>query len=141
MACYLQLARADRLNSGVRRMEISSNLFRVIPQADLDLAVQSGLVPRCAADERSGCVHLNLWQDVETVANAYFTAEERPVALEIRRADIDARLVVGPPAPGKPWQQITLHQPNILLNSVVAVHRLEISHSGARSSFRLATGA
>ena len=122
-------------------MDISSNLFRVIPQTALDVAVQSGLVPRCASDERSDCVHLNLWQDVETVANAYFSAEERPVALEVRRADIDARLVAGPPAPGKPWQQIILHQPNILMTSVVAVHRLEISHSDARLSFRLATGA
>lgn len=117
-------------------MEMSDNLFRVIPQTDLDTAVLSGVVPRCASDERSGYVHLNMQQDVEAVANAYFSAGELPVALEIRRSDIQEHLVLGSLDPGKPWRQVSLHQPNILMASVVAVHRLQVVHSGTEASFR-----
>ncbi len=118
-------------------MESSCNLFRVIAQRDLASAVQSGVVPRCASDERSGCIHLNLRQDVETVANAFFTVDEQPFALELLRSDLDGHLVMRRPAPGKPWQQIELHQPNILMESVVTVHRLEIIPSDARPEFRM----
>lgn len=117
-------------------MNTTDNLFRVIAGSDLALAQASGMVPRCASDQRSGCIHLNLRRDVETVAGMYFSAEEEPVVLEIRRSDIESRVAVLAAVPGKPWEQLTLHQPNILMSSVVAVHRLEALESGDGVSFR-----
>lgn len=90
------------------------NLFRVISAAELALAASSGLVPRCPSDERDNCVHLNHRDDVETVASLYFTVEEAPVALEIRRSDIEEDLAFAPATEAKPFRQVTLARPNVL---------------------------
>ncbi len=122
-------------------MAISQNLFRVIGSDDLQIAEASGTVPRCPSDQRRGCVHLNLKENVEAVASAYFSPEERPVALEIRRSDIAAHIELADPDGDKPWQQVLLHQPNIRLSSVVAVHRLVPVQQGAGHGFKLLAGA
>ncbi|WP_143814156.1 DUF952 domain-containing protein [Novilysobacter spongiicola] len=117
------------------------NLFRVISAAELALATASGLVPRCPSDERSNCVHLNHRIDVETVANLYFTPDEAPVVLEIRRSDIEEGLAFAPPTEGKPFGQVTLARPNILLTSVVAVHPLDVVQFNSLPTFKFAAGA
>ena len=117
------------------------NLFRVVTATELATAIASGLVPRCPSDERSNCVHLNLQGDVETVVNLYFTPDEAPVALEIRRADIEQDLAFAPPTQAKPFRQVTLSRPNILFSSVVAVHPLDVVQSNNVPVFRLAAGA
>ncbi|QOW22180.1 DUF952 domain-containing protein [Novilysobacter avium] len=116
------------------------NLFRVVSATELSTAIESGLVPRCPSDERSNCVHLNLRRDVETVANLYFTADEAPVALEIRRADIQEGLAFAPPTEGKPFHQATLPRPNVLFASVVAVHPLAVVQSNGASTFKFVAG-
>ncbi|MDQ3618126.1 MAG: hypothetical protein M3374_05340 [Pseudomonadota bacterium] len=118
-----------------------SNLFRVISAEDLRRSEATGLVPRCPSDNRSDCIHLNIREDVEAVAAAYFSPEENPVALEIRRMDISGQLTLGDAVASKPWQQVLLHQPNILLSTVVAVHNLEVVQTGAGNEFKFATGA
>lgn len=117
------------------------NLFRVVSATELATASASGFVPRCASDERGNCVHLNLHRDVETVANLYFTPEEAPVALEIRRSDIEGILSFSPPTEGKPFQQVTLACPNVLFSWVVAVHQLVVVQSQDALSFKLAASA
>ena len=117
------------------------NLFRVVSAADLASAIASGCVPRCPSDERSNCVHLNSRCDVETVANLYFTPDEAPVALEIRRSDIDGDLAFPPSEPGKPFSQVTLARPNVLFSSVVAVHPLKVVVSNSSPTFKFAAGA
>jgi len=118
-----------------------SNLFRVIPADDLRRSEASGLVPRCPSDERGDCIHLNVREDVEAVATAYFSPEENPVALEIRRTDIEGHLTFGDAVPGKPWQQVVLHQPNIVFSTVVEVHTLEIVKTANGYEFRLLSDA
>jgi uncharacterized protein (DUF952 family) len=117
------------------------NLFRVVSATELATARASGLVPRCPSDERSNCVQLNLHRDVETVANLYFTPEEAPVALEIRRSDIEDVLSFSPATQGKPFQQATLACPNVLFSWVVAVHQLVAVQSHDSRSFKLVAGA
>ncbi|MGY1426533.1 hypothetical protein [Lysobacter sp. A289] len=117
------------------------NLFRVISAAELAVATTSGLVPRCPSDERSNCVHLNHRNDVETVANLYFTPDEAPVALEIRRSDIEEGLSFAPATEAKPFGQATLARPNILLEWVVAVHPLHAVQSKSAPTFKFAAGA
>ncbi|MBJ7575453.1 DUF952 domain-containing protein [Luteimonas sp. MC1828] len=102
------------------------NLFRIVSAAELTTAARSGLVPRCPSDERSNCVHLNRKEDVETVANLYFTPEEAPVALEIRSADIAEDLTFLPATEGKPFQQANLARQYVSFSSVVAVHPLHV---------------
>ncbi|MBA2270219.1 MAG: hypothetical protein H0W20_06440 [Chthoniobacterales bacterium] len=80
-------------------------------------------------------------KNVGAVATAYFSAEERPVALEIRYSDIAKHITLVGPDDSKPWQQVMLHQPNILFSSVVAVHYLGPSQTGARGGFKLPAGA
>lgn len=116
------------------------NLFRVVSASELATAIASGLVPRCPSDERADRVHLNFRQDVETVANLYFTPEEAPVALEIRRTDIEEGLAFGPPTQGKPFQQATLARQNVLFASVVAVHPLAVVQSNGVPTFKFAAG-
>lgn len=114
------------------------NLFRVVSGAELAAAVGSGLLPRCSSDERSNCVHLNFRGDVEAVASLYFSPEEAPVALEIRRSDIEEGLAFSPPTDAKPFRQATLARPNILLSWVVAVHPLEVVRCNGAAEFRFA---
>ena len=125
----------------VRRMEPMSNLFRVISVDDLRRSQSSGLVPRCPSDKRSDCIHLNVREDVEAVAAAYFSPEENPVVLEIRRTDIAGQLTLGDAVSSKPWQQVLLHQPNILFSTVVAVHNLQVVQTAAGHEFKFVTGA
>jgi hypothetical protein len=73
--------------------------------------------------------------------NLYFTPEEAPVALEIRRADIEDDLAFAPPAEGKPFRQATLARPNIPFASVVAVHPLDLVQSNGVPAFKLAAPA
>lgn len=122
-------------------MNLTHNLFRVIGSDDLQHAEASGVVPRCPSDRRSDCVHLNLKEDVEAVASAYFSPEERPVALEIRHSDIAQHISLAAPDSAKPWQQVVLHQPNILLSSVITVHYLEPVQTGTGRGFKLPAGA
>lgn len=117
------------------------SLFRVVSAADLASAIASGFVPRCPSDERSNCVHLNIRCDVETVASMYFTPDEAPVALEIRRSDIEDDLTFAPSVAGKPFSQITLARPNVLLSSVVAVHPLIVVVSNNSPTFKFTAGA
>ncbi len=117
------------------------NLFRIVSAAELALATASGVVPRCPSDERSDCVHLNHRSDVETVANLYFTPSEAPVALEVRRADIEEDLAFAPPTEEKPFGQVTLARPNISLTSVVAVHPLDVVLYQSSPAFKFAAGA
>lgn len=58
-------------------------LFRVLPLADWELALVTGLVPRCPADNRHDRIHLNDRESVERAASLWFTPEEAPVAIEI----------------------------------------------------------
>lgn len=122
-------------------METMNNLFRVISAEDLRRSEASGLVPRCPSDQRGDCIHLNVREDVEAVAAAYFSPEEKPVALEIRRTDIASQLTLGDAVASKPWQQVLLHQPNILFSTVVAVHNLEVVQTGAGHEFKFVAGA
>ena len=117
------------------------NLFRLISAEELASATASGVVPRCPSDERGNCVHLNHRNDVETVANLYFASYEAPVALEIRRSDIEEGLVFTPATEAKPFGQVTLARPNILLEWVVAVHPLHIVQSKSAPAFKFAAGA
>lgn len=102
------------------------NLFRVVSATQLASATASGMVPRCPSDARNNCVQLNHRHDVETVANLYFTPDEAPVALEIRRSDLEEHLAFAPPTEQKPFGQVTLARPNIQLAWVVAVHPLDV---------------
>lgn len=54
-----------------------SNLFRVISATELATAIASGLVPRCASDERAGYVQLNN-QAVESAAGTHFKLNLAP---------------------------------------------------------------
>ena len=101
------------------------NFFRVITAQDLQIAEATGLVPTCPSDKRDNCIHLNFQEDVEAVATAYFMPEEYPVAIEIRHSDIASRLTFPKAKADKPWQQVLLHQPNILFCTVVAVRDLD----------------
>ena len=116
------------------------NLFRVISAAELASTVASGLVPRCPSDERGNCVHLNDRCDVETVANLYFTPDEAPVALEVRRQDMEPHLMFSPATQAKPFRQASLARPNILLSWVVAVHPLHLVPRNGVPAFKLVAG-
>ena len=117
------------------------NLFRVISAAELASAGASGVVPRCPSDERNNCVHLNLRRDVETVANRYFTADESPVALEVRRHDLEPHLAFSSATQAKPFCQVMLSRSNILLSWVVAVHPLHQVPCNGVPTFKLVAGA
>lgn len=116
------------------------NVFRVVSAADLASAVATGRVPRCPSDERSNCVHLNHRCDVETVANLYFTPDEAPVVLELRRSDLEGDLAVAPSVAGKPFAQVTLARPNVMLASVVAVHPLNVVVANGLPAFEFTAG-
>lgn len=113
------------------------NLFRVVPACDWEEARATGRVPRCASDERAGHVHLSEWSAVEAIANAYFEPAEAPVALEIDRAQIEARLEWAEPSAAKPWRQAHLKMPNVPTEYVRRIHTLHVADRDGRRRFVL----
>ncbi|MDQ3269281.1 MAG: DUF952 domain-containing protein [Pseudomonadota bacterium] len=115
---------------------ICETLFRVVPGDQWQQATRSGVVPRCAADERDDCVHLNVREDVELAADLWFSPEERPVALEIDPSSVRSNLrwELRTKDPVEVWPN--LYVPHLRADQVVAVHRLERDESG---HFRFAT--
>jgi uncharacterized protein (DUF952 family) len=67
-------------------------LFRVIPTSDWHRARETGRVPRCGADQRSGFVHLATEHTALTTANLYFDPDEAPLALELDPEALGAQL-------------------------------------------------
>ncbi len=113
------------------------NLFRVVAARDWRAALATGRVPRCAADERAGFVHLSERDAVEMIATAYFEPAEAPVALEIDRGMIEEQLEWHEPSEAKPWRQAQLKLPNVLTDHVVRTHRLVTVNRDGRASFAL----
>lgn len=100
-------------------------LFRVTSLASWRQALESGVLPRCPADQRDDCIHVNAAADVEKVAAAYFTADERPVALELDGSSLAGCLSWFPATQTKPWPQARLNLPNLLTKHVLSVTALE----------------
>ena len=118
----------------------AKTLFRVVAADQWKLAAVSGLVPRCPADEREDRIHLNERKDVERVADLWFSPEEQPLALEVDVSAMPSDIRWEPRArePFETWPN--LHAPNIRVEQVLAVHRLEIDEATGR--FRMeASGA
>lgn len=116
------------------------HLYRVVPASHWDQALRSGSVPRCAADTRLDRVHLNKREDVELVANLWFTPEEQPVVLEVEVASLadHIRWEARESAPDGVWPN--LYMPAIPARNVVRVIGLEhLTESDGRSVFRLSS--
>lgn len=100
-------------------------LFRVLPRADWELALATGLVPRCPSDERRDRIHLNARDSVERAASLWFTREEEPVAIEIDVTTLaaDIRWEMRTEEPLEVWPH--LHALHIPADLVVKVYLLE----------------
>ena len=118
-----------------------TSLFRISSLADWQEANSRGVLPRCAADQRDDCVHLNAREDVERVASAFFAPSEEPVALELDAATLSQFVTWLPPSAAKPWPQAKLHLPNILACHVVSVRPLSLAPADSEFTFRLPSGA
>ncbi|WP_449284056.1 DUF952 domain-containing protein [Luteimonas yanweni] len=116
-------------------------LFRVTALANWREASSTGVLPRCAADRRDDCVHLNAGEDVERVASAFFVPSEEPVALELDTAALSQFVTWLPPSAGKPWPQARLQLPNILASHVLSVRPLSLAPADSGVTFGLPSGA
>lgn len=116
-----------------------SAIFRITSLADWQAALATGAVPRCAADTRDDCIHVNAADDVERVASAFFSADERPVALELDRLALAQHLIWLPPSQAKPWPQGRVALPNILTSHVLGIHELLPVETGSAHGFVLAS--
>ena len=68
-------------------------VYRVVPTSDWLVALRTGMVPRCGADQRNGFIHLATAATVLTTANLYFSADEAPLALELDAEALASALV------------------------------------------------
>lgn len=80
-------------------------LYRIISGAEWSQTKVDGKVPRCASDKRDMCIHLTRFEDIVTVADKYFTIDEKPVALEIDIRNLEDKIVWKEPTVQKPWIQ------------------------------------
>jgi uncharacterized protein (DUF952 family) len=129
------MARMNPPPSGERRYMTS--LFRITALADWQRAQASGVVPRCAADERDGCIPINAEDDIERVASAFFSVEAQPLALELDATALGESITWLPAAPAKPWPQGRLAIPNILCAHVLSVRPRLPAASDAAHARRL----
>jgi uncharacterized protein (DUF952 family) len=118
---------------------MSEHLYRVVSLAQWREGEATGLVPRCAADQRHDRVHLNRREEVERAADLWFSVDEQPVALEIDMSEAGPALRwemrVEPPL--EVWPN--LYVPALPTRWVVAVH--ELVHDARRGGFSLADSA
>ncbi|MDQ3288791.1 MAG: DUF952 domain-containing protein [Pseudomonadota bacterium] len=112
-----------------------TTLYRIVSSEQWQQAKNSGLVPRCAADERDDCVHLNLRQDVEHAADLWFSPEEMPLALELDVTSVQSciRWELRTREPMEVWPNLYL--PNLRTEQVIAVHRLVRDEPGGGFRF------
>jgi len=95
------------------------NLYRIISEEEWIKTKIDRKVPRCGSDRRAGHIHLNKFEDIETVANKYFEKSESPVVLEVTiTTDLKKRLSWELPTKEKPWGQAHLQVENIDINFV-----------------------
>ena len=118
-----------------------TSLFRVTSLSAWQEAISTGLLARCAADQRDDCVHLSAREHVETVASAFFAPSEEPVALEPDPVALSPYVTWLPPCAAKPWPQARLHLPNIRTVHVLSVRPLLVAPTGSALAFRLPAGA
>ena len=94
-------------------------LYRIIPEEDWTQSKKEGKVPRCNSDKRAGYVHLNKFEDIQTVANKYFEHSENPVVIELNVSlGLEKKLSWENPSAEKNWEQAHLQIENIDMKNV-----------------------
>ena len=94
-------------------------LYRIIPEEDWTQSKKEGKVPRCNSDKRAGHVHLNKFEDIQTVANKYFEHSENPVVIELNVSlGLEKKLSWKNPSAEKNWEQAHLQIENIDMKNV-----------------------
>ncbi|MGD9583022.1 MAG: DUF952 domain-containing protein [Lysobacterales bacterium] len=118
-----------------------SSIFRITSLSDWQVALATGVLPRCAADRRDDCVHVNAADDSAQVASAFFSADEQPLALELDQLALAPKVTWLPPTLAKPWRQGRAAIPNILVAQVLAARALLPVNSESGEGFVLARQA
>lgn len=102
-------------------------LYRILSKEEWLISQQQGKVPRCKSDVRDNCIHLNKYEDIVAVSNAYFIKEENPVVIEIDAEKYRDQITWISPTALKPWQQPNLVLDNIPLNEISRFCYLEFN--------------
>jgi len=107
-----------------------SSIYRIVTEAELSTAKESGRVPRNGADEASGFIHLSPHAEVLTTASRYYSAHPKLFVLEVNAEAL---------GPALKWEIVNsrnnvsfphLYAPNIRWESVIKVHTLVINKQG-----------
>lgn len=113
------------------------SLFRVIREA-LWLEYQhTDALPRCGNDNKADRIHLNVREAVESIAEAYFSPEEKPIVLEIDPAGFADQIEWLQAGTDRPWPQPLANIPNLPVSAVVRVHTLEHSQVDGQNRYRM----
>lgn len=106
-------------------------LYRIISKDEWIQSQKEGKVPRCNSDKRADLVHLNIFEDIKTVANKYFEHSENPVVIEMNvTSELEKKLTWEDPTSEKEWKQANLKVENIEMKNVERFSFLELVEGG-----------
>ena len=71
---------------------MSLPLYKIVTQADWQVAQMTGFVPLSAVDARDGFIHLSTVTQYITTANLYFSDDSRPLAIEFDSTHLGGEL-------------------------------------------------
>ena len=71
---------------------MSLPLYKIVTQADWQMARKTGFVPLTTADIRDGFVHLSTIAQYIATANLYFSADSRPLVIEFNSTQLGGDL-------------------------------------------------
>jgi len=81
------------------------SIFKLLSSEQWEAAKISGLIPRCSADIKHDCVHVNEFKDLTTVCARFFEPAEVPIALEFAPDSLDQEIEWSDPTKDKPWRE------------------------------------
>ncbi len=102
-----------------------NSIFRVLSSDQWDEAKITGLVPRCSADIKHNCVHVNEFDDLAKVCGQFFAPEENPVALEFSPDSYADVLKWDEATEDRPWRDGRLMIEHLLADLVLNIYSFE----------------
>lgn len=118
-------------------LEIADSFFRIVSSNDWQEAQITGIVPKNAADEKDGLIHVNQFIDLEKVCGERFVEQDYPIALEFAPDSYLDQLVWHDEDEDTPWRDGQISIDNLSADLVLRIYSFEHLSAKAGGAFKI----
>jgi len=101
------------------------SIFKLLTSEQWEEAKITGIIPRCSADEKHDCVHINQFEDLNQVCAKFYPPERYPVALEFAPDSYPEEVDWLSATEKTPWQDGRLKISHLHADLVLNVYSFE----------------